>query len=228
MNPTFKILGLLLDYPNEDVVSELPALKMALKEDGMLSPKVMGSVFGFMDWMAAGDLFDLQEQYVLLFDRTRVLSLHLFEHVHGESRDRGQAMVDLSALYLQNGLEISARELPDYLPMFLEFLSMLPAEQARLLLAEPAAVLSALLARHQERETAYVAIFEALDELKEVTGDPAEVAAMLAQPQDDPSDLAELDRIWEEEAVQFGPGAAMANPDTCGANFSAPPRRATD
>ena len=70
-----------------------------------------------------GDLYDLQERYVLLFDRTRSLSLHLFEHVHGESRDRGQAMVDLKALYERHGLHMSSSELPDHLPLFLEFLS---------------------------------------------------------------------------------------------------------
>ena len=76
-----------------------------------------------LDELATGDLYDLQERYVLLFDRTRSLSLHLFEHVHGESRDRGQAMVDLKALYERHGLLMSSSELPDHLPLFLEFLS---------------------------------------------------------------------------------------------------------
>ena len=76
--------------------------------------------------MATGDLYDLQERYVLLFDRTRSLSLHLFEHVHGESRDRGQAMVDLKTIYENGGLEIAATELPDFVPLFLEFLSTQP------------------------------------------------------------------------------------------------------
>lgn len=228
MTHTFKVLGLLLDYPNEDLIREMPELKQAIKREALLSPRVTATLFNFMDWMAAGDLFELQEQYVLLFDRTRVLSLHLFEHVHGESRDRGQAMVDLSTLYSHHGFEISARELPDYLPMFLEFLSVLPVELARLVLAEPAAVLSALLARHQERDTAYTPIFTALDELKHAAADPAEVAAILSTPQDDPADLQELDRIWEEEAVQFGPGAAMASAESCSAYNPASPHRTND
>ena len=72
----------------------------------------------------------MQERYVLLFDRTRSLSLHLFEHVYGESRDRGQAMVDLKQLYEQHGLFMSSSELPDYLPLFLEFLSAVPETQS--------------------------------------------------------------------------------------------------
>ena len=82
-----------------------------------------------IDEIATGDLYDLQERYVLLFDRTRSLSLHLFEHVHGESRDRGQAMIDLKAQYEKNGLAISASELPDFVPLFLEFLSTRPVER---------------------------------------------------------------------------------------------------
>ena len=74
-----------------------------------------------IDDLAGGDLYDLQERYVLLFDRTRSLSLHLFEHVHGESRDRGQAMVDLLKLYEEGGFTPTATELPDFLPLFLEY-----------------------------------------------------------------------------------------------------------
>ncbi len=80
--------------------------------------------------LPTGDLYDLQERYVLLFDRTRSLSLHLFEHVHGESRDRGQAMIDLKAQYEQAGLAMSAAELPDFLPLFLEYLATLPRERS--------------------------------------------------------------------------------------------------
>src|SRR5207244_13070491 len=97
--------------------------------------------------IAIGDLYDLQERYVLLFDRTRSLSLHLFEHVHGESRDRGQAMIDLKNQYENAGLEISATELPDFVPLFLEFLSTRPRADAYELLGQPAHILSAMAER---------------------------------------------------------------------------------
>lgn len=86
--------------------------------------------------LASQDLYELQARYVDLFDRSRALSLHLFEHVHGESRDRGQAMVDLKALYESHGLEITASELPDFLPLFLEYLSLRPLEEAKALLGK--------------------------------------------------------------------------------------------
>ena len=76
-----------------------------------------------IDQMAALGELEAQAKYDSLFERGRSLSLWLFEHVHGESRDRGQAMVDLMAQYDMAGFEINAKELPDYLPMYLEFLS---------------------------------------------------------------------------------------------------------
>ena len=112
--------------------------------------------------IAGMDLFDTQERYVWLFDRTRSLSLHLFEHVHGESRDRGQAMVDLAQHYEQNGFVISTRELPDFLPLFLEFLSVIPVEDARQLLDDPIEIIATLDERLRKRKSAYRVVFQAL------------------------------------------------------------------
>ena len=106
-----------------------------------------GAVDGLIEEIAAGDLYDLQERYGLLFDRSKTLALHLFEHVHGESRDRGQAMVDLKAMYENAGLVIAANELPDYVPLFLEFLSTQPLAEARELLGQTAHILAALAER---------------------------------------------------------------------------------
>src|SRR5690606_17443650 len=131
MSPTYKVLSLLLSYPGEAIGSAAEELKLALREDKALPPGIRRRLEGMIDGMAGADLYELQEDYVLLFDRTRSLSLNLFEHVHGESRDRGQAMVDLLATYEAHGLRLTARELPDHLPLFLEFLSTLPAADAR-------------------------------------------------------------------------------------------------
>ena len=131
---TLKILSILLSYPDE----EFPArdLSEALDGEALLPPACHAKVTALIDDIAACDLYDARERYVYLFDRTRSLSLHLFEHVHGESRDRGQAMVDLSDLYERNGFRIAARELPDYLPLFLEFAATLPLSEARDLVAQ--------------------------------------------------------------------------------------------
>ena len=79
---------------------------------------------------------DLQERYVASFDRGRARSLYLFEHVHGESRDRGQAMVNLLEIYRRHEFELNARELPDYIPLFMEYLAQRPDGEALDLLAD--------------------------------------------------------------------------------------------
>ena len=123
---TLKVLSLLLAYPTEEIRAAAPSFAPVLDEEGLLPEGRRGALRRLAAQLGERGLYDLEERYVLLFDRTRSLSLHLFEHVHGESRDRGQAMVELKDLYAANGLEMPANELPDYLPLFLEFLSTRP------------------------------------------------------------------------------------------------------
>ena len=207
---TFKILSILLSYPD----GEFPArdLSEALDGEALLSPAGRARVTALIEDIAARDLYDARERYVYLFDRTRSLSLHLFEHVHGESRDRGQAMVDLSELYERNGFRIAARELPDYLPLFLEFAATLPLPEARDLAAQPLDIFGALAERLRRRDSPYAAAFEALEEIANGAADAGEVRALLQEPDDDPGDLAAIDRVWEETAVTFGPAAAPGDP----------------
>lgn len=208
MVKTFKVLSALLSYPTEELKAAAPAFKSALAAEGLVSGRERASLETVIDEIVGGDLYDLQERYVLLFDRTRSLSLHIFEHVHGEGRDRGQAMVDLMTLYEQHGLAIDARELPDYLPLFLEFLSTRPLDEACELLGQPLHVLVALRERLRKRRSSYANLFHALETLAKGTPSKAVVEALLAEPEDDPEDLEALDKIWEEEAVTFGPGSA--------------------
>lgn len=218
MADSFKILSILLTYPSADMKAAAPELKSVLEAEDLVPRHLRRRLKSLIDEIGDRDLIDLQERYVLLFDRSRTLSLHLFEHVHGESRDRGQAMVDLMALYEQHGLVIGAKELPDYLPLFLEFLSTLPLDQAQELLGEPLHIIAAMKQRHRKRESAYAIVFEALEATAQgKAGGKSEVAEAIPMadvPVDDPDDLAELDRIWEEEAVRFGPDAGgMVSPD---------------
>ncbi|MBT6202084.1 MAG: nitrate reductase molybdenum cofactor assembly chaperone, partial [Rhodospirillaceae bacterium] len=117
MARTFKVLSLLLTYPDEAIVDAAPAMAEALETDPLLKGHQRKAVGELISELASRDLYDLQERYVTLFDRTRSLSLHLFEHIHGESRDRGQALVDLQKLYDSHGLVVAANELPDFLPL---------------------------------------------------------------------------------------------------------------
>ena len=189
------------------------------------SPKAAISTAS-IDEIADGDLFDLQERYVLLFDRTRSLSLHLFEHVHGESRDRGQAMIDLRSLYEKNGLSISATELPDFLPLFLEFLSTRPISEARDLLGQTAHIVAALGERLAKRGSPYAAIFTALGEVAAADPASAAVEALLAEPDADPDDFAALDAAWQDAPVMFGPDAASGCKDDLVARIRAAKRPA--
>ena len=121
MARTFKALSALLTYPTAELQQAVGDIAAAIEAEQLVPARLRKQLQPLLNDIATGDLYDLQERYVLLFDRTRSLSLHLFEHVHGESRDRGQAMIDLKAQYEQNGLMISASELPDFLPLFLEY-----------------------------------------------------------------------------------------------------------
>lgn len=210
---TFKVLSLLLSYPTEAIREAAPEFRGVIESEALVPVRFRAPLFALIDEIAERDLYDLQERYVLLFDRTRSLSLHLFEHVHGESRDRGQAMLDLAALYEKHGFRVAANELPDYLPMFLEFLSLLPANEAKEMLEEPAHILAALEARLNKRKSIYASVFRALKGLSRGKFSAAQLAELVAGD-DAPDDLAALDAEWEETAVTFGPGDPTAG--SCG------------
>jgi nitrate reductase delta subunit len=207
MAKTFKVLSALLSYPTVELQQADGELAAALDADGLVTGHVRAALQRLIDEIADGDLYDLQERYTLLFDRTRSLSLHLFEHVHGESRDRGQAMIDLKAMYEQAGLDISAAELPDFLPLFLEYLSTLPVNEACATLGQPTHILTALAERLRKRKSPYEAVLRALAALAAAKPKPEDVAVLMQEPDPDPLDLAALDAAWEDEPVTFGPGA---------------------
>ncbi len=207
MNISLKIISLLLSYPTIEIVEAIPELKEALAKDTLTGKQEKKLLTKLADDVAALDLFDAQERYVFLFDRTRTLSLHLFEHVHGESRDRGQAMVDLMEMYDDKGLELDANELPDYLPLFLEFVSTQAPSETTELLGQISHIIVALRQRLKKRKSIYANAFGALEMISQAKPDPALLDEMMAMPEDDPKDLEALDRIWEEEAVTFGGGA---------------------
>ena len=150
-------------------------------------------------YRALAALVELEERYVALFDRSRALSLHLFEHVHGESRDRGQAMVDLQAMYETRGLAVADHELPDYIPAFLEYLSLLDADEARNLLQDTAHIFRTLGDRLAERGSRYAEVFAALLELAGEPGLTKETGCTQAE-----ESAAALDAQWMDPQVTFG------------------------
>lgn len=221
---TLKVLSALLSYPTPPLIEALAELRAVIASESVVPKPQAASLLALIDDLATRDLYEAQERYILLFDRTRALSLHLFEHVHGESRDRGQAMVDLLKLYEENGFTPVTSELPDFIPLFLEYASLLPPEEALGLIGQPGHVFAALRERLARRSSPYEAVFEALVALSRAQLDEAALARLRAEPDPEPEDLEALDAAWEEEEVIFGPGAAL---DACGKdNLSAKLRQA--
>jgi len=209
MARSYRALAALISYPTEALQAAAGEIARVLAEEGLVPAALRAGFDPLLADLSGSDIYDLQERYFALFDRSRSLSLHLFEHVHGESRDRGQAMADLIALYRSHGLEPTAGELPDFLPLFLEFISLLPEDEARALLAESASILRSLADRLVTRRSVYAVVFQTLAEMAN-----APAASLPDMEQDDPDDLAALDAAWEEAAVHFGPGEQT---DGCGA-----------
>ena len=210
---TLKVLSALLTYPTPEIGAAAPEFKAVLRREALLKTSFHDALCELIDDLASRDVYDAQERYILLFDRTRSLSLHLFEHVHGESRDRGQAMVDLIKVYEDGGYTPTTAQLPDFLPLFLEYASTLVPTEAIELVGQPGHVFAALQERLNKRQSPYAAVFAALVAIAKAKLDGAALAALRAEPDPEPDDLEALDAAWEEEEVLFGPGAAT---DACG------------
>ena len=153
-----KLLSALLCYPEPELLDALPAIRKMADEAALLR----GRLDPLIDYLDAHSLIELQENYVSTFDRSPSHSLHLFEHIHGESRDRGQAMVDLLAEYRRHGFDLVTTELPDYVPLFLEFLSALPEDEIQPLLGDAIHVLAVLGDKLQKDASPYACLFAIL------------------------------------------------------------------
>ena len=214
MLKTYKALSALLCYPSAELKEAAPEIAALLEDENLLSPEARKALMPLLKDFVVADLYDLQERYVLLFDRSRTLSLNLFEHIHGESRERGSAMVDLLETYRAAGFDLQSSELPDHLPIFLEFLSTRPVAEAQSLIEDAGAVIAALAERLQRRETPYVAVLAGLAEMARAPKSSARVAELLVIEDDHPEDLEALDEIWEEAEVTFGPDPNAGCPAT--------------
>jgi nitrate reductase delta subunit len=205
---TFKVLAALLVYPEQELTQSLEEMAAVLEAEGALPKAERRALEALMADLGSSDLMDAQARYVALFDQSRSLSLHLYEHSHGESRDRGQAMVNLLNHYRANGLEPGTSELPDFLPLFLEFLSTRPASEAHALLGQAIPVVALLRARLESRGAPYAAVFRAIEALAPGRADEAAIRETVAgEARDDTPDA--LDKAWEEAPVTFrdDPGA---------------------
>jgi nitrate reductase delta subunit len=193
---SLRALARLLAYPNAELRAHLGDLLDALHDERRLSETRLAGLEKLVSQLASRDGYEVESDYVELFDRGRATSLHLFEHVHGDSRDRGQAMVDLVQTYEQAGLQLNpdnGGELPDYLPLVMEFTSTLDASAAQGFTGEFAHILNALYAALLKRRSLYAHVPAAVLELMGHTIEPTEV----------PEDEA-LDDAWAEPAAFDG------------------------
>ena len=218
MANALKIISVLLSYPSADLQAAIPEIEAAIADDTRLAATERARLAALANNIGGLDLYDAQERYVSLFDRTRTLSLHLFEHVHGESRDRGQAMVDLIKVYEDGGFTPTTKELPDFLPLFLEYAATRAPAEALELIGQPGHVFAALRERLAKRSSPYEAIFASLTALSRTRLNATALAALRAEADPEPDDLEALDAAWEEEEVTFGPGSAAA---ACGTDVLA-------
>src|SRR5690606_36336916 len=190
-----------------------------IRDEGLLPLGALRSIGELVMSLQSRSLVEAQQDYVELFDRGRKLSLHIFEHTHGESRDRGPAMVALMEQYRDAGMELAAPELPDYLPLVLECASRQPLEEAQLLLAECMPILTLLGARLQAKKSPYAAVFDALECIAGPAEDAEQLRRQVAEEGPDEA-LVNIDKIWEEEAITFEEKSALSDQHTAGTTVS--------
>jgi len=219
-----KIISRLLDYPVADLQTYQAELALAIGESREISPQMRSRLLAAQALLCDGDMMDAQENYGLLFDQGRSVSLHLFEHVHGESRDRGQAMVDLIDVYSANGFELDAQELPDYLPLFLEYLSSRPDLEVREWMADVSPIIARVAARLEERGEVGAPYALLLECLLQIAGQQQQLATLRGTLSDEPPDNtpAAIDQEWEETAVTFG-----TRDNACGLDQKPPANQVT-
>ncbi|MBL8396895.1 MAG: nitrate reductase molybdenum cofactor assembly chaperone [Candidatus Accumulibacter sp.] len=190
---TLRALSRLLSYPTGDTLRHLSVIADTLRDEQALGAASLCQLQTLLDRLAATPALELEADYVECFDRGRSTSLHLFEHVHGDSRERGPAMIDLAQTYASAGLYLADDELPDYLPAALEFASTLAPSQASEFVGEMTHILNAIHAALVERHSDYASLFAALLELAGTTAQP--VAAVAEPP---------VDSVWDEPPAFTG------------------------
>jgi nitrate reductase delta subunit len=196
MDKSLRVLAALLGYPDAQLRAHLPEMRDLLRAERAVSPSRLTELDALMDTLRRADPLEAEGHYVELFDRGRATSLHLFEHVHGDSRERGPAMIDLGQTYEKAGLILAEGELPDYLPAVLEFVSTQPPREARAFLGEMAHIFNAIFGALQQRESAYASVLGALIEL---AGEKAQPLNSIRPAAEEP-----LDESWAEPVVFDG------------------------
>ncbi len=184
---SLRALARLLAYPDAQLRADLAPLIAAIDEEAVVPAARRAELRALAADLVRRDPLEVEARYVETFDRGRATSLHLFEHVHGDSRDRGPAMIDLVQTYEKAGLYLGPEELPDHLGVVLEFASTQPPALAKAFLGEVAHILNAIFSALLKRESPYAAVVAAVLEL---AGQKAEAVPFKADEA--------LDEAWAE------------------------------
>lgn len=195
-----------MTYPNKEIYDFLPEVNASLQDENLLNTDSITGIDAFVEFFAQRPLTFWQEHYVQLFDYSRSVSLYLFEHVHGDSKDRGQAMVDLIDLYTENELQINRPELPDYLPVFLEFLAIQTQSKAMDYLSEIIDIVGFIHKKLEDKDNPYKYLLSAIIQLS--TRKPAE--ARIEKMETEMPEIS-IDEAYEEVPVTFGDENACLN-----------------
>lgn len=206
MIKTYKILSLLLSYPNEELQKFLLEVEKELQEERLLQEDKIAEIVKFCKRFNQLDLVNWQEEYVQLFDYSRSVSLHIFEHIKGDSRDRGQAMVNLMEFYKEKGMHLTTKELPDYIPAFLEFLSTLSTTDSAQLLGETVNIIDKINEALAQSNNPYSSIFNAIISLSAKQPNKEITHQMIKNEK--PLDL---DAEYAEEPVTFGGASSCSS-----------------
>jgi len=214
-----KVISRLLDYPSQALIDNSDELVDAVNESE-LSADHKSQLVTFINTLTATDLYDSQERYDLLFERGRALSLLLFEHVHGESRDRGQAMVNLMSEYTGKGFDVASEQMPDYIPLYLEFLSEQEKSYAQEWLTDVSHILTVLSERLLDRECDYRILFESLIELSGAAVEREKIAEAVKKEQPDDT-MEAIDKAWEDKEIRFDDPVQSGCESSCSGGYSA-------
>lgn len=199
---TYKIFSTLLLYPNDELKTSIDYVINILEEEKLISSYDLDKLSLFVSYIKENDLLFLQESYVSVFDRQKYFSLYLFEHIHGDSRERGMAMVDLGNLYKRSCFEMPiGGELPDYIPVFLEYLSLMSKDKAALLLGEIVNIVAVLSRRLVAIDSLYYVIFSILESLSSTKPDKKFIGKILSDNISLNDKNLEIDKNWEDPKI---------------------------
>ncbi len=184
---TLRALAALLGYPDAELRAHVGELLQAIDAEAAIPVARRTELHALTVELTRLDPMEVEARYVETFDRGRATSLHMFEHIHGDSRDRGPAMVDLVQTYEKAGLFLAPEELPDHLCVVLEFASTQPPQLATAFLGEMAHILSAIFSALLQRGSPYAAVVAAVLEL---AGQRVQAVAIVADEA--------MDEVWQE------------------------------